>query len=840
MNSRSCQYQGRIAADSAVFRCGHVRVRTFTGLVNAEICRACQWRAPIADSPTVIQPPATTRTPLPKAENGRTANGTAAATVVAQTPAVEAPVPLREMIIQGCMEVPYGPRPVYECDVVIPYYKRLEWLPQAIDSILWQANVSCRIHLVNDDSPEDDRWVRKHYRGHPSLFWYRNTANLGPFQSVHAVWDQLTTKYLALQDADDLSLPHRLWRAIHALETRDAEIYGAAMEQFIDPHVGKLRDSVMDYARRRPQLTSQKSGLPTIPVSLVNGTMVIRRDTFERLNGFAEYHCGSDDEFYTRAYYAGAKFFLDRVTAGLRRIHTDNISRSEAQGVGSDYNQQVRSAIAEIHRDHLRDGDGFDFRRFGTLDRPDRGRKTLNLQTEQPLVTTGPHRLARVVAGAVDHLEQEGFVGREPRLLPALLPLMQFVDGEAFLRTLSKSVRSDERAARNHQLSCRFFEPRNHSQDLYEIVRSRPERQGRPMREAVLENFQSIGHPSEGHVALTPIHDPQNFHRWIGVFQPLEGHRQGNVQTNERLLGFILLNRKSELAFYTTIMGHGDYLKWGIMFALHLHIMKWLLSREEEATRGIQFLMYSAWQDGQSGLRRWKERAGFAPFLLHATSVRETPREIGPPQPFPLEAMTGIRSAAAFFCAAFGGVNDVVHLRDRGLRDVTLIDANYERMVDMRRDYPETWEYLVGDAFEAVQKLGRERTYDLVVCDQWSQQFEQVALARFADFHRLANVFLVMTVVPRWADAKGHDATWFAAEGLDYSFYTDVRDCFDGGAAEETARRLSEIFSQRHGVAVSVERVMRRSDYLGGCYWMVIGKTPSTSGNHESRGRFHE
>jgi hypothetical protein len=98
-------------------------------------------------------------------------------------------------------------------------------------------------------------------------------------------------------------------------------------------------------------------------------------------------------------------------------------------------------------------------------------------------------------------------------------------------------------------------------------------------------------------------------------------------------------------------MGHGDHLRDGVMFALHAHAIGWLLDRCG-AAGGPRYLMYSAWEDGQDSLRQWKQRAGFEPYKLHAGPRIAAIGRNGA-GPFPTALLEGMRSAAAFFCAAF-------------------------------------------------------------------------------------------------------------------------------------------------------------------------------------------
>jgi hypothetical protein len=96
------------------------------------------------------------------------------------------------------------------------------------------------------------------------------------------------------------------------------------------------------------------------------------------------------------------------------------------------------------------------------------------------------------------------------------------------------------------------------------------------------------------------------------------------------LVGYIKLNRYGELALYSTILGHGDFLGRGIMPHLHLGVMRyvlwangrpWLDQLGDEISGsdrydGIKWLMYAGWHDGLKGLQLWKKKAGFDPVMF--------------------------------------------------------------------------------------------------------------------------------------------------------------------------------------------------------------------------------
>ena len=113
---------------------------------------------------------------------------------------------------------------------------------------------------------------------------------------------------------------------------------------------------------------------------------------------------------------------------------------------------------------------------------------------------------------------------------------------------------------------------------------------------------------------------------WIpwGVFKSEEGHMQGEVETNEKLVGYIGLTREGDLCSYGTILGHGDHLGFGIMYLLHFEIMKSIMKVEEEYFKGIEYVLYATFlsgsrpDSGRNTLIPWKMKLLFEPIILHS------------------------------------------------------------------------------------------------------------------------------------------------------------------------------------------------------------------------------
>ena len=204
----------------------------------------------------------------------------------------------------------------------------------------------------------------------------------------------------------------------------------------------------------------------------------------------------------------------------------------------------------------------------------------------------------------------------------AAIDLREF-DYDTYLAEVKKIHRGEalrkSRKAERMGYFCRQFVWQNHIPDIYEIDTSKEVRSGGPMRAAYRRTVDERGGLPVEKQELTNA--PCNLHgiySW-GIFEPCDGYQQGEITTNAKLLGYVKFKRQGSLGIYTSILGHGDYLRHGIMYMLHYSIMNWIGQNVDGPLRGMDFLMYGAADSGGESLWAWKKRQLFqgAYFVLN-------------------------------------------------------------------------------------------------------------------------------------------------------------------------------------------------------------------------------
>ena len=210
-----------------------------------------------------------------------------------------------------------------QVDVVMPFWDMdRHHLKNTVPAILDQKHVDVTLHLIADgcdfpELPEGD------------IVKYQTDGNWGPYKIANAVYWNLTKEFMALNDADDISYPDRLWKQVQRLRESGAEMISSSMMNVQDtssehkPHSSRLIGKVIK--AKRIDYRFPLGGC-------VNGTRLMRREMFGRVNGFALYRCGMDSEFDNRVLHIGTKVHFDDEVLADRTVHINSLTNCQKFG----------------------------------------------------------------------------------------------------------------------------------------------------------------------------------------------------------------------------------------------------------------------------------------------------------------------------------------------------------------------------------------------------------------------------------------------------------------------------------------------------------------------------
>jgi hypothetical protein len=264
----------------------------------------------------------------------------------------------------------------FRCDVVLPFHGQLGYVRDALQSLLHQDQAHATIHLIDDATPGDISDFLNEWARHPQLRVYRNRENIGQFTSFNNVSGFWETDLVAVQDADDISLPHRLAWSAEMLDRTGADYFGAAVETFGDEQVILPIMKESETLKVIPRDQFRRSFYPEWDRSnyfLENPTAMFRTAMFRELGGYADFgnrlmnRTSLDTEFQLRCLYRGVRFAISHKIVTRYRVHPQSATQDRQTGWGTSARSESIRQL-EDRCQIFRQGD-FDPRSFGAIGR---------------------------------------------------------------------------------------------------------------------------------------------------------------------------------------------------------------------------------------------------------------------------------------------------------------------------------------------------------------------------------------------------------------------------------------------------------------------------------------
>lgn len=208
--------------------------------------------------------------------------------------------------------------------VLMSVYNGSRYLAEAIESILGQTFSDFEFIIINDGSIDHTADILAEYAGRDQrLILIQNEQNLGLTRSLNKGLIRARGKYIARQDADDVSLPQRLQRQVAFLDEHPEVVLVSSNYEVIDEMGHQIRIE-------RKSSESLVIAWYLLFVNYVGGHSVVmfRREQIMNLGGYAEdYQYAQDYQLWLRLVNLGHIAILPEILLQWR-AHRESISSS--------------------------------------------------------------------------------------------------------------------------------------------------------------------------------------------------------------------------------------------------------------------------------------------------------------------------------------------------------------------------------------------------------------------------------------------------------------------------------------------------------------------------------
>lgn len=209
-----------------------------------------------------------------------------------------------------------------EVSVVVSVYNDERFLAQALGSILSQTGITLELIVVNDGSTDQSLQIIEELAVADARLRVINQPNSGLTAALIRGCAEARGKYIARQDADDISSPERLTRQHSLLESNASLSFVSCWSNVI----GLRNEIVMTHKRpsgpkaAKDLFVAGREGPPG------HGSVMFRRSSYEKVGGYRpEFYFAQDNDLWFRLIEVGDLDYVPEVLYSYR-ISPDSIS----------------------------------------------------------------------------------------------------------------------------------------------------------------------------------------------------------------------------------------------------------------------------------------------------------------------------------------------------------------------------------------------------------------------------------------------------------------------------------------------------------------------------------
>lgn len=199
--------------------------------------------------------------------------------------------------------------------VIMPAFDAEQTIEKSIRSVLLQTHRNLELIVVDDGSTDDTGAIVRRLAGEDERIRYvRNDENRGCYFVRNDALRLAKGKYIAIQDADDISLKTRIEKQLIPLVSGNAMVsFSLFLRSRCMPEELDLdhQDAMMELVEKRRLKENGKYQYRDRP-GLALATSLYKREMFEKYGLFWESRFGADGEFLERIlFYETGKLFTD-------------------------------------------------------------------------------------------------------------------------------------------------------------------------------------------------------------------------------------------------------------------------------------------------------------------------------------------------------------------------------------------------------------------------------------------------------------------------------------------------------------------------------------------------
>lgn len=199
-----------------------------------------------------------------------------------------------------------------DVSVVISVYNGARYLRETVDSILAQEGVLFEVVAVNDGSTDQSAKILEEYACRDERVRVFQQENLGLTRSLIRGCSEARGKYIARQDAGDISLPSRLRKQMTCIAENDDAAFVSCGTRFVGPAMEHLYDVNHDPGESTSRLRTLE--LNEVRGPSIHGCTLYPRHIYERVGGYrSDFYFAQDLDLWIRLAEQGQHIVMPEI-----------------------------------------------------------------------------------------------------------------------------------------------------------------------------------------------------------------------------------------------------------------------------------------------------------------------------------------------------------------------------------------------------------------------------------------------------------------------------------------------------------------------------------------------
>jgi glycosyltransferase involved in cell wall biosynthesis len=195
--------------------------------------------------------------------------------------------------------------------VMMSVYNGERYLKCALDSILSQTFTDFEFIIINDGSTDGSRKILESYKDERIRLF--SNENKGQMKSLNEAIGYSIGEYIAILDADDLSLPERFEKQVTFMDSNPGVAMCGSLVDFID------KDGNFIETYKVPISSREIRREMFFHCPFIHSSVMIRKSVLDKIGYYNEsFHRAHDYELWTRIVYRYPTYNLPEVLVWYR------------------------------------------------------------------------------------------------------------------------------------------------------------------------------------------------------------------------------------------------------------------------------------------------------------------------------------------------------------------------------------------------------------------------------------------------------------------------------------------------------------------------------------------